>query len=120
MNTILINLGSELKKIEPLMKEIKGCKSVIELPNDTWIISSDNDVKWWNNYIFSQLNRTYANLEQSGSIRKAYFLCSAKDICGCLDIGITAKLRELKKTTKPTKEIETIPIQNILDRMDVE
>ena len=122
MNLILIGLGATLTKISSITDEIKKCPTAIELPNNCWFISSSDDLSWWNQFIFESVKAKYPNIYKAGSSDKAYFtaeVSSTNVICGLMDKGITAKLREFKKDNAvPAKEV--VVIQNILDRMDVE
>jgi len=120
MNSLLINLGHDVSRIPTLIKEIKECQTAIELPNNSWLVLSDNDMKWWNNYLYEQVKAAHPNVDKVGSIKRAYFIVEVNEklVCGLLDKSVTAKLRELKGPSKPAKTLK--PIQNLLDRMDIE
>ena len=115
---ILINLGGELINMKPIMDAIKQSEPFVVLPNNSWVVCTEENLSWWNNFIFDTIKQKHLSIEKRGNINLAYYLCYANDLCGTLDKEVCTKIKSVREKIKPSNEAVPI-IQNILDRMEI-
>lgn len=114
MNVLLINLGSDLIKIKPIVDKISSSEVSIELPNRSWLIYTEQSVSWWNCFLFEKIG---SRVESIGNINSSYYICSCStdNICGFLKKTIAKKIKKLRGglvSNKPS-------IKNAFDRMEI-
>lgn len=117
MNVLLINLGSDLIKIKPIVDKISSSEVSIELPNRSWLIYTEQSVSWWNCFLFEKIR---GRVESIGNINSSYYICSCSvdNICGFFEKTISQKIKKLRGgllSNEPNKP----NVKNAFDRMEI-